>query len=1069
MTKSSNNKAFYERMNKLAGTDKKNTKANENFTETLIEHTVTDDGTVFGIVKENHYYYIKKSKQKENINESDFAYIGGLENKNKYRFESVSEAEKQLNMFVKTLNEAFSLDSSDDNKEVINEGEDKKVDEKIDKPFDYISGIIKSGKKNISENYEKKFKGSLKESIEADDKATGLMPESALTAIQKAMGKINESEVISTADSEIKDSDKVSEKSGKEEPQAPIDDSNAKTEADKNDGKDSVPAKPSTGNVLVTENEDLITADSEINANESPANQVNATKESAQAPINDKNAKAEADKNDTGDGTTEEAINEPEAIVTESKDIVTADSDIKDSDKVSEKTEHEKPEAPYNAYNQPEKAHKEGDKKGEELKPKESKKDVVAEGEVLSTADSEINDGDVIANKSDKKESAQAPINDTNAKKEADKNNTGDGTTEQPKKESGAIVVENKDITTADSEIKDSDVMSNKSDKKEDSQAPINDKNAKAEADKNDTGDGTTEQPKKESGTIVVENELKEDGNDGEDEIAAAASALDDLEVADVTADAEEEASADIPTETPVDNEIPAEEPAPIETGAEEIPAINGGEEETPAEEPTIDGGEEGTEDDFSKEIQKLVGKLGQTVRDNDVSPDQTKSALNSIISAFKNELGDVEVEDRKEMSDKILKAQGGQEEGGEETEITSTEETEVSAESTASGLEKDAESAIDQKISDLETGGSEEETPVEETVEEEGTCEECGSFDTYMESRGYTNENIGECSAMEMANLISGYANGYNNGQNSGDFEKIAVYLTPEVENELGGYGHQEFIEQLKPFVGGVAEDQKVQFGAIEPTITTFDEDVNEEGNEIEGEENGGEETTTEPEIEDFVVDPNRSIPDVNLVGGAEVMDAGVVKPDGSKTKSVDVDLESGKVNVTMTESEQKLRTYIRNRIDELEGKKKPSLNEDKKSDTLKKLDKKIEGQLDLFKKMINENGNINELFGFSAKEKFQKVNPNDAASVEKLFNDVFRDILINPKMGIIKRLAAQTSPEQKYQIMKQGFETDELKGTLRVAGNELIYAPKEVKDAATHSEFAGGGTQGHTAIGGV
>ena len=494
---------------------------------------------------------------------------------------------------------------------------------------------------------------------------------------------------------------------------------------------------------------------------------------------------------------------------------------------------------------------------------------------------------------------------------------------------------------------------------------------------------------------------------------------------------------------------------APEETIPEDQPEIDDTPEETVPED--IPSDDDKGEDDFSKEIQKLVGKLGQVVRDNDVSPDQTKSALNSVISAFKSELGDLDVEERKEMSDKILKAQSGISDGDSKEQTTETNNGEENL-SNISGLEKDAETAIDQKITDLSDNG-------EETVEEDVNCVECGSFKNYMESRGYTNESIGECSAMEMANLISGYANGYNNDQNNGDFENIAIYITPEVEKELGGYGHNEFIEQLKPYVANVSEDQKLKFGTFEPTITDFDEG---EDNEIE--KTPEEQSKNSEETDDYIVDPNRTIGgNANFIGGADIMGVGVVKPDGAKTKSVDVDLESGKVNVTMSESEKKLRKYIKNRIEELEGKRTPSLNENKKSNTLKKLDKKIEVQFDSFKKIINENGDINEIFGFSAKEKFEKLSPTDSSSIEKLFNDVFRDILINPRMGIIKRLASQTQPDEKYNILKQGYDTDELKGTLRIDNNQLVYAPKSVKDIATHSEFAGGGTQGKTRLGGV
>jgi hypothetical protein len=50
------------------------------------------------------------------------------------------------------------------------------------------------------------------------------------------------------------------------------------------------------------------------------------------------------------------------------------------------------------------------------------------------------------------------------------------------------------------------------------------------------------------------------------------------------------------------------------------------------------------------------------------------------------------------------------------------------------------------------------------------------------------------------------------------------------------------------------------------------------------------------------------------------------------------------------MSESEQKLRKYIRTRLEEHAGVRKPSLNEGKKSETLKKLDVVIDNQFKLF-----------------------------------------------------------------------------------------------------------------------
>lgn len=66
------------------------------------------DGKTYAIVRENTTFFIKSStSSKENLNESDFVYLGGLGNKNNYRYPSFADASKNLNMFMISLHEAF--------------------------------------------------------------------------------------------------------------------------------------------------------------------------------------------------------------------------------------------------------------------------------------------------------------------------------------------------------------------------------------------------------------------------------------------------------------------------------------------------------------------------------------------------------------------------------------------------------------------------------------------------------------------------------------------------------------------------------------------------------------------------------------------------------------------------------------------------------------------------------------------------------------------------------------------------------------------------------------------------
>jgi hypothetical protein len=199
----------------------------------------------------------------------------------------------------------------------------------------------------------------------------------------------------------------------------------------------------------------------------------------------------------------------------------------------------------------------------------------------------------------------------------------------------------------------------------------------------------------------------------------------------------------------------------------------------------------------------------------------------------------------------------------------------------------------------------------------------------------------------------------------------------------------------------------------------------------------------------------------------GFQPMGGGVVKPTGAEITTVEVTKNA--VNVTMNEDEKKLRKYIHNRLEEHAGIKKPNLNESKKSETLKKLDRIIDKQFNLFESDTKKNvENINEIFGWSIKEKFTNLDPNDKIGIDKLFNIVFQNILNNQQMGGIGRAANTTPTQTKYNILQQ--YVDEEGGTLRLLDqNTVQYQQQSVKDAATPSNFIQGGTQGKTQFGGI
>ena len=138
MKKSSSQEAYYERLRNLADVNKKSIKESQNRSlGTLIDYKRAADGVAYGIVKENHNYYVKKSGLKQDPNVSDFAYIDGLANITNYQYKSLAEADKQRNMLLHVINEATTVKvSKTGSKKRLNEDkvsdEIEQAEEKLD-------------------------------------------------------------------------------------------------------------------------------------------------------------------------------------------------------------------------------------------------------------------------------------------------------------------------------------------------------------------------------------------------------------------------------------------------------------------------------------------------------------------------------------------------------------------------------------------------------------------------------------------------------------------------------------------------------------------------------------------------------------------------------------------------------------------------------------------------------------------------------------------------------------------------------------------------------------------------
>ena len=109
MKKHKSEEAFHQRIRNLAGVDKSSLKESKNRTlGTLIDFERAANGVAYGIIKEQHKYYIKKGGLNENLSVADFAYIGGMANITDFQYKRLGEAEKQRNMLLKTINEGIT-------------------------------------------------------------------------------------------------------------------------------------------------------------------------------------------------------------------------------------------------------------------------------------------------------------------------------------------------------------------------------------------------------------------------------------------------------------------------------------------------------------------------------------------------------------------------------------------------------------------------------------------------------------------------------------------------------------------------------------------------------------------------------------------------------------------------------------------------------------------------------------------------------------------------------------------------------------------------------------------------
>jgi hypothetical protein len=142
-----------ERMKQLMGV----TSINEGLSRSTVELTkIGPDGKSYGIVRENHEYYIKVSDKTSNLTVEDFKYIGGLQNKKLEAYPSYAKATKQLNLKFNSICESFDIVNTfnvfvDDN--LLSEGAAKEASKHITdtKGVELGSKVKEEGGNNVAD------------------------------------------------------------------------------------------------------------------------------------------------------------------------------------------------------------------------------------------------------------------------------------------------------------------------------------------------------------------------------------------------------------------------------------------------------------------------------------------------------------------------------------------------------------------------------------------------------------------------------------------------------------------------------------------------------------------------------------------------------------------------------------------------------------------------------------------------------------------------------------------------------------------------------------------------------
>lgn len=474
--------------------------------------------------------------------------------------------------------------------------------------------------------------------------------------------------------------------------------------------------------------------------------------------------------------------------------------------------------------------------------------------------------------------------------------------------------------------------------------------------------------------------------------------------------------------------------------------------EEGGEETPEVSDGEEGDEE--TKEIEKLIGKVTNLIRNSELTDSQTKSYVNSFLTSFKDNIAKVEIEDRKAMANKIMKVVSDEETADLDVSDEVSEGEETCSE--CGSFTQYVESRGYTKESIMECDDAEMSSLISGYANAHNDGENDGDFESVSL---FTNDNIMETLANEYGHdeyteKLKPYVDNLNESNDEDKLTKINELnwgnAFKAAKNVVGGK-----VKNAGQAVSGAVKGAgQAVAGAVTKKLDSIKNSFVAIGDEISKNYNAREQNSAIDKIEELASTLGELISKYNQAavkaGGQQVDPVKIAQTirnqiksgvNLSKYRNTSVsETETDPANVetqpnigfapdsqsmgVMSESEIKIRKYVRNRLKEMTGMKKPSLNESKKSDKLKKLDKLIESQFNLYNSEFKNTDegvmtNVGHALGFkSATKNKLKDGLNSGKSASELFSMAFPE---HQQPGPLKKDMHNLNDDQKIKLVNQ------------------------------------------------